>query len=411
MKETVTRLRYVAPGPRGATFFEVARPVVRFVVASALGLALAGGCGTSRPPPAGDRSSIDTGAGGGPFVTDAGSTKPPGCGTAPDGTFCDCVDVPLFIEPPNMYFVLDRSGSMAESNKWTQVRVVVGKILRALGPRANFGATIYPGSGSAGTCAPGMEVMETRPGDPPSSQVDGPTTQTLLTRTQVQPYGGTPTGVTLQGVLPIVQKLPGKTFVILATDGAPNCNALTACGYDRCMPNIEDVAGCPKEGPYNCCEPPDGFRENCLDSSASIAAAAALKNAGVPVYVIGLPGTSVPAYASVLDQLAVAGGTANAGSPKYFAVGAASEDAMLDALKKVAAKIVARCDFELKEPPADPRLVNVYLDDVVLPYDPVNGWSIEGNKVTLLGDACNEVKNGDVLAVRIIAGCPRVEPR
>ena len=31
--------------------------------------------------------------------------------------------------------------------------------------------------------------------------------------------------------------------------------------------------------------------------------------------------------------------------------------------------------------------------------------------VTLLGDTCTKVMNGDVLGVRIIAGCPRVEPR
>ncbi len=407
----MARLRYVAPGRRGATFFEVERPAVRIAVAAALGLVLAGGCGTSRPPPAGERSSFDPGAGGGQFVTDAGSLKPPGCGTTPDGSQCDCVDVPLFVEPPNMYFVLDRSGSMAESNKWTQVRVVVGKILRAIGPRANFGAMIYPGSSTSTTCAPGVEIMETRAGDPPSSTIDGPTTQTLLTRTQVQPYGGTPTSATLQAALPIVKNLPGKTFVILATDGAPNCNDQVACGYDKCMPNIEDVPNCPKVGPFNCCEPPDGFRENCLDSSASTAAAAALKSAGIPVYVIGLPGSSVPEYARVLDDLATAGGTAGAGSPKYFAVGTASEEAMLTTLKKVAAKIVARCDFELKEAPSDPRLVNVYLDDVVLPFDPVDGWSIDGKKVTLLGEACTKVMNGDVLAVRIIAGCPRVEPR
>lgn len=380
----------------------------RRLAALAVGFVLAAGCGSRRPPPAGDTSVPDVGAsGGGPFAN-AGSTKPPGCGTAPDGTYCDCIDAPLFVDPPNMYFVLDRSGSMAESNKWTQVRIVVGKILRALGPRANFGAMIYPGS--AGVCAGGIEVMETRPGDPPSSQVDGPTTETLLTRTQVQPFGGTPTSASLHAVLPIVQKLPGKTFVILATDGAPNCNERATCSFDKCMPNIEDVPGCPKEGPFNCCEPPDGFHENCLDSAASVSAASALASAGIPVFVIGLPGTA--AYASVLDELAVAGGTATgATTPKYFAVDAASEAAMLTALKKVAAKIVATCEFKLKEPPADPRLVNVYLDDVVLPFDPVNGWSIEGDTVTLLGDACSRVQNGDVLDVRIIAGCPRVEPR
>jgi hypothetical protein len=176
-----------------------------------------------------------------------------------------------------------------------------------------------------------------------------------------------------------------------------------------CMPNIESIAGCPKEGPMNCCAPPEGFEENCLDAPASAFAALQLRSANVPVYVIGLPGTST--YAGVLDQIAVSGGTAGPASPKYFAVDTASEAAMLDALKKVAAKIVATCEFTLKDDPADSKLVNVYLDDVILPYDPTATWKIEGKTVTLLGDTCAKVLNGEVLGVRIIAGCPRVEPR
>ena len=81
---------------------------------------------------------------GGGFTRTA-ATKPPGCGQKDDGSFCDCVDVPLFAEAPNIYFVLDRSGSMAEDNKWGQVRQIVAQILRGLGPRANFGATLFPG--------------------------------------------------------------------------------------------------------------------------------------------------------------------------------------------------------------------------------------------------------------------------
>ena len=51
------------------------------------------------------------------------------------------------------------------------------------------------------------------------------------------------------------------------------------------------------------------------------------------------------------------------------------------------------------------------MDDAVLPYEPVNGWTISGKTVTLVGTACERVKSGDVLDVRIIAGCPRIEPR
>jgi len=383
---------------------------VKAAIASALlglvGVGSTAGCGSGRPPAAEDRTyNPGNASGGGVGFQDAG-TRLPGCEPKDDGSHCDCVDVPLFADAPNMYFVLDRSGSMAEENKWGRVRVVMAAILRGLGPRANYGATVFPGY-EQDSCAMPREILPISPGDPPG--IDGPTTSTLLTATQEPPYGGTPTAEALRFVLPKLRAAKGKTFVILATDGGPNCNRPLRCGYDQCMPNIEDTPGCPALGPKNCCEPPDGFVEACLDSAATVAAVSALKAAGFPVYVVGIPGSA--AYGQLLDELAINGGTALPGSPKYYRVDTSSEAAILGALKKVAAKIVATCEFALKETPAAPDRVNVYLDEQILPKDPVNGWKIDGPNVTLLGSACDRVLAGDVLAVRIIAGCPTVEPR
>ena len=373
-------------------------------------LALIAGCGSQRPPPAGETSFSPpptSGTSGG--FADSGTTKPPGCGQKDDGSYCDCLDVPLFAEAPNIYFVLDRSGSMSEDNKWGKVRQVVAQILRGLGPRANFGATLFPGFDDAASCAPAVVAMAITPGDPPGS-TDGPTTRKLLTATQSAPGGGTPTAEALRGVLPILRSAKGKTFVILATDGGPNCNGAASCQASMCQPNIEGEQGCSLGGP-SCCDPPNGYRESCLDSGATISAVSALKAAGIPVYVVGLPGTSTPAYANLLDELAVAGGTALQSSPKYYKVSTSSDNALLTALKKIAAQIVATCEFKLTDTPAQADRVNVYLDEVVLPKDPVNGWKIEGPTVTLLGDSCAKVLAGDVLDVRIITGCPTVEPR
>jgi hypothetical protein len=372
-------------------------------------MALVAGCGTERPPPAGDSRYTPPSTNGTGGFQDAGSTKPPGCGQKDDGSFCDCVDVPLFAEAPNMYFVLDRSGSMSEDNKWGKVRQVVAQILRGLGPRANFGATLFPGFDDSQACSTPREVLPISPGDPPGA-TDGPTTKKLLIATQSPPNGGTPTAHALRNVTQILREAKGKTFVILATDGGPNCNESASCTVDLCQPNIEDIPNCPVAGP-SCCEPPNGFRESCLDSAATKSAVAGLKALGIPVYVVGLPGTSTPTYAKLLDDLAVAGGTALATSPKYYKIDTSTESVLLAALKKIAAKIVATCEFKLKEAPAQANLVNVYFDEKVLPQDPTNGWKIEGPTVTLLGDACNKVLSGDVLDVRIIAGCPTVAPR
>jgi hypothetical protein len=250
--------------------------------------------------------------------------------------------------------------------------------------------------------------MSVRPGDPPSSSVDGPTTSLLLAVTRVTPNGGSPMSATLHFVKSRLAQTPGRSYVIIATDGAPNCNPSAACGYDRCQLNIQNAPGCPSLGPENCCEPPTWDPENCNDDTNTLGEISALKTAQIPTFVLGLPGSGP--YASLLDEMAATGGTALPSSPKYFAVNASTEAMMLDALKKIAAKIAGTCDFQLKDTPSDPARVNVYIDDEVLPYEPVNGWTITGKTVSLQGQACARVKNGDALDVRIIAGCPRVEP-
>jgi hypothetical protein len=214
--------------------------------------------------------------------------------------------------------------------------------------------------------------------------------------------------VTLQNLLPVLTKLSGRTYVIIATDGGPNCNASATCGAAMCQDNIESAQGCPPNGPPNCCDPSIYGPLDCLDSQPTIDAVTALATAGIPVYVIGVPG-SVP-YAGLLDQLATAGGTARSSEPLYYQVGTSDQTAFEAALKPIAAKITATCTLTLAQPPPDPTHVNVYFDNVAVPADPANGWTLSGSVVTLVGSACNEVMSGTVLNVRVVAGCPTLQP-
>jgi hypothetical protein len=110
--------------------------------------------------------------------------------------------------------------------------------------------------------------------------------------------------------------------------------------------------------------------------------------------------------------LAEAGGTALTTSPKYYRVDVATEEAsLLAALKRIAAKIVGTCTYQLNDRRLQPNLINVFVDDVVLPADPVNGWKLEDQTVTLVGQACERILSGDALNVRVVAGCPTVTPR
>jgi hypothetical protein len=158
----------------------------------------------------------------------------------------------------------------------------------------------------------------------------------------------------------------------------------------------------------NCCDSAltgTGAELNCVDAPASVAAVAAYAAAGIDTYVIGMPGSEL--YASVLDQLAVAGNTARPESPRYYAV---SDIAALEGvLRDIGVQVVASCDLSLENKPPDPNLVNVYFDATLIPFDPTDGWSWTSETgVQLHGAACTELLAGDVLDVKILSGCPTV---
>lgn len=362
---------------------------------------LVAACGEARPDALSDSHGFDAGA----EAAFRDAAPAPTCDLGPDFGVCACSEVTLLNDAPNLYFVLDRSGSMADGNKWNTVRNVVGKTVTRLGPRVNVGAAIFPSD--ATTCATGREVMSVRPGDAPAGTL-GPTTLSLLKSTSVPAAGGTPTGATLQALTPKLMALTGRTFVILATDGGPNCNAAAKCTVDACLLNIEDSPGCPTMGLPNCCGASFQGPDFCLDADPTVNAVAALMAAGIQTYVIGVPGSGP--YAAVLDRMAEAGGTARATPPKYFRVDSTDAAAFGDALAKVAAKITATCTFPLQQVP-DPAKLNVFLDGVALAPDPNDGWLLDGTVVQLVGAACDRVQSGDVLAVRVVAGCPTLAPK
>jgi hypothetical protein len=224
---------------------------------------------------------------------------------------------------------------------------------------------------------------------------------------RITAFGGTPSAATLASLAPSILAIPGKTYVIFATDGGPNCNSGAQCTVTQCTPNIEDAPGCPPLGPPNCCTDPTlGGSLACLDSAATIAAVQGIARAGVPVYVIGVP-QSEP-YAALLDELAMAGGTARGSEPQYYAASSTDPSAFLTALAKIAAKITGTCTLTLNQVPPDPARVNVFIDGHPLPQSGPDGWSIQGATVTVLGATCQKILGGEALDVRVVAGCPTV---
>jgi hypothetical protein len=342
----------------GRRFFSAA-------IASSLGFAAFGaGCGSSRrPPPLGD-TLVESGTG--IFVPPA-SSGPPMCNLAAGGGGCECVDQSLLGTPPNLYFVLDRSASMSENGKWPTIVSVVTEMVVALGPRVNVGVAVFPSPRNASDgCGAGVEIVPLVGGDSPAGTVGPVATAILNSLGRVGAAGGTPTAATLEALQPGLATLPGKTYVVLATDGGPNCNPTAACTASECEANIEGAAGC--NPATNCCMESTFGPVACLDAAPTVQAVDAIARGGTPVYVVGVPG-SAP-YAALLDQLALSGGTARnptGTGPQYYDVRTADRSAFEAALFQVAARVAGTCTLQLSQAPSNPGRVNVFLDEQPLP--------------------------------------------
>jgi hypothetical protein len=395
-----------------ATLFVVARSFLPWLSASAavaLTVMALGACEERIPTgvaPHIPHRPGDGGSGGGLFNMDEEEC------TVPEGA-CGHEVRKIQFDGPNLYFVFDRSGSMADAatpggviSRYSAVRSAAIEMVEKLGALINVGAAVFPGTSDS--CAAGQEVMDIRPGDPKSKADDPESTTTIFkAHTMGTPSGGTPISATLEGLVSTLSEADGETVVMLLTDGGPNCNGSISCGASECQPIVEGT--CPLGD--NCCDPsyPGGGPELCIDRTATVDAVAAIAELGIDVYVIGIPGSEI--YEDVLDEMAVAGGTAKMDSPQYHQV--TDLAGIGDVFASIAADAIS-CQLPLSDTPTeeDKSFTNVYLDCELLPYDPVNGWGwLEDDTVWLHGEACDKLKSGDVAEVHIAIGCPTEVPK
>lgn len=379
----------------------------------ALPCLLAACTGSAERDPSGyvhtDRPKQDGGAGSGVMV-DAGS----GC-----AEFCGETFLPEVLPPKNVYFVLDRSGSMGAPmpdsalTRYQTARAVLASLLRIIGHRVRYGAAAFPTTANPDDCSAGGQVFPpTMGGLPPCEGGDDPVLEAFLMRlNSLAPLGATPTAATLRAIRPELGALDGTTYVVLVTDGAPNCNLDTACEADACTLNIEgaNVNGRDCDAAFNCCDPAltgEGMSGYCVDADDTEAAVKALADDGIATYVVGMPGAE--AYSTLLGRLAVAGGTARDGAPvPYYATG--DSEALYAALHAIGTGIALRCSISLEEPPSNPDLVNVYFDGEVVASDPDEGWSWDGEAtIRVNGEACDRLESGSVLDARAVFGCDTV---
>jgi hypothetical protein len=197
--------------------------------------------------------------------------------------------------------------------------------------------------------------------------------------TTMTPEGeGTPARQAIEAGVAYLKGRPGNAtkYIVLATDGAPNCA--------------------------------DNMTTNRGDGPGAVAAVATAAADGIGTFVVGV-GTSRNELA-ILNMMAEAGKQArNDPVTKFYAV--ATKDELVTALGLITGQIT-NCVFPLNNTPPSPNDVAVNIDGMRIMRDPnhVDGWDYGAGmkSVQLYGAACEALKTAGAAKVDIIFGCPNV---
>jgi hypothetical protein len=335
---------------------------------------------------------------------------------------CGVTTVAADIRTVNILLLIDKSGSMTvqpvgfDASKWSALRTALEEALGNVKADINFGLLMYPFSSTQtipevckeGCCAvpEGADAVNV---EIDSGTVTVPRILSALDATS--PGGGTPTAAALQRANEYFTTgagaaLPGTSYVLLATDGGPNCNSANNCGAERCTPNLDNDCNS-----GNCCK---SSGEYCLDDLEVTRQIESLKANGIPTFVVGIPGTE--AYAPYLEEFAKAGGVANpTAPPQYYAVSASGGvRGLVDVFTGITTKLVRSCEITLSTDPPNVNEVNLAVDcEVVRPTAmDGSGWELDTttapNKVLLKGALCEQVERDGVRRIDVVYGCPTI---
>jgi hypothetical protein len=332
-----------------------------------------------------------------------------------------------------MLLVVDESGSMKKppttgaASKWSIMGQALSQALTKVQNEINFGLLLYPyKEGGINPDSDSISESCAVPGEA-SAAVNIPigsgatAVQQIIQKVQSQsPAGGTPTAEALARAYDYYatgggRALPGTRWVLLATDGGPNCNTALTCEADRCTANLDNNCAS-----GNCCK---DYGHICLDDLATTSAIAKLASIGVKTFVVGIPGSE--AYASSLNTFATAGKMPNNGAngEKYYPVSAATAlDDLTKAFEAITSKLVTTCDIPLSATPqVGVEKINVAIDCKLQP--PLQGgmapdasdadgfyidYTTEPAHLKLVGLPCDSLTATGAHQVDVIAGCQSI---
>jgi hypothetical protein len=301
--------------------------------------------------------------------------------------------------------------------RWTELQAAVPQFLAQSGPEARFALTTYPDTRGETGITPycrGASALSVRQ-DFPEGEDDASLLahankineilQGIPNSAEGHPEGGTPTSASLRFVkdLPTFTEEERTRFVVLLTDGVPNCNEgntyrggeeLCRCTTDSCTGLLE--------------------RRGCLDMDTSVTAVRELSEKGITTIVVGFGADTAEGNGpAVLDAMARAGGfarTCEAGqtscgpgdpcdpatrlcSRPFFQAGNQAElaKALDDIRNRILIPEPCLIKLDPSQLPSDPKLVVVYLDGERLTAGDQT-WTLEERGVLFQGAACERIK-------------------
>lgn len=309
----------------------------------------------------------------------------------------------------DMLIVLDRSESMY-GEQWTSMSQAISDVTTEMQSHINFGLVLFPSLlcfhellNEHDTCTPPQSD------EIPAVAIQADAAQVISQKiASVEPCGNTPTSATLESARTYLSSVDNahSRYVLLATDGGPNCNAAAYEGIECTCTAASNQCNL-----YN-------RKQYCLDDTATIAAAAELKETGYPTYVLGV-GDSIE-WNEVMEEIAKAGGT-----EKYYPVTDQSE--LLDTLREITDGLVS-CNFKVDwnslpdDASTDKTKVNFYCkqseqeknkEENLIRLDDGckagSGWTwVDDSTALFCDDACTKLKSDSCQVVSATFGCDSI---
>lgn len=364
-------------------------------MAGSLGLAFFGACSRTEIYADGE-AAIDAA-----IVKDVAADAPVVLDATPDVQPKACIPGQFDFEraTTQLVFVIDRSGSMAFSldgqdrnpprgqSRWKILQSSLSPALQSLQGTVELGAKFFPEEFEAAdpdaqlkSCSGGTVV------DVPPTRNNAQSILSVFDRTN--PIGGTPTADAMQGARNYLLGAGRRylaRFLVLATDGAPNCNSDPAITPQNCVCTARDISYC---------QEPLFDPQQCLDDRRTVDVVRAINDTDkVATFVIGVGADQAqsPAYLATLNAMAIAGGRPRSGTVKYYD---GSTVAGLNGAVQSIQNGVARCVFVTPSAPKDPDAISVTIDGTPVARDATNqtGWNWtdqDYGALAFFGPACD----------------------